>query len=158
MILTKLAAKALCRSDEILARQDDVQRRDGRRGAPGYARAASGLDFKSRVLLADELKRLIATESHALHPKYCDALTLFPWWRVSLSINTNGGWGWKAAEALQEELCDMSEHARKLFSSKKGSFTGACGTFLARLAEKFPDQFKKKHSNSGNVWLVAVPK
>ena len=49
----------------------------------------SGLDFKSRDLLKTELKRLITTESHSHHPKYCDALTLYPWWRVSLSINSN---------------------------------------------------------------------
>ena len=49
----------------------------------------SGLDFKSRDLLKTELKRLITTESHSHHPKYCDALTLYPWWRVTLSINSN---------------------------------------------------------------------
>ena len=227
----------------------------------------SGLDFKSRVLLADELKRLIATEGQAMHPKYCDAMTLFPWWRVTLSINDNvdrlkalpaltsdfgdkillllcqshpmpmptntpeerrafreviaaelpafvafllaweipaelrktkhasrfghdhfhhprltaalfdnepessllyildnspalyihGMWGWKASQALQDELCEMSEQARRLFNSRKGSFNNACGEFLSRLAERFPDRFKKKHTNQGNVWFIYEP-
>jgi hypothetical protein len=245
----------------------------------------SGLDFKSRVLLADELKRLIATESHALHPKYCDALTLFPWWRVSLSINNNvdrlkalpaltsdfgdkillllceshpmpmptgtpeerrafrdviaaelpafmafllsweipaelrqtkhasrfghdhfhhprltaalfeqepqssllyildncealynmtdrvfkeaGGqgsgeedaWGWASSELLREHLCDdgtfgrFAAQARKIFS-----FSGACGTYLSKLEEKFPERFRSRHTNKGNVWLLRKPK
>ena len=245
----------------------------------------SGLDFKSRVLLADELKRLIATESHALHPKYCDALTLFPWWRVSLSINNNvdrlkalpaltsdfgdkillllceshpmpmptgtpeerrafrnvitaelpafvaflhsweipaelcqtkhasrfghdhfhhprltaalfeqepqssllyildncealynmtdlvfkeaGGqgsgeddaWGWASSELLREHLCDdttfgrFAAQARKIFG-----FPGACGTYLSKLEEKFPERFTSRHTNKGNVWLLRKPK
>lgn len=47
----------------------------------------SALDHKSRGLFGEELKRLIATESHALHPKFCDAITFQPWWRVSISVN-----------------------------------------------------------------------
>jgi hypothetical protein len=227
----------------------------------------SGLDFESRVMLGDELKRLITANSFALHPKYCEPLTIFPWWRWSLSINNNvdkmkslppltsdfgdkillllcqscpmpmatesteerdafvaairaelpafaafllaweippelratkhaarfghdhfhhpqltaglfeqepensllyildhtpalydhGAWGWKAAEGLREELTDLSEQARRLFASKKGSFNGACGTFLSRLSEKFPDRFKSRHTNTGNVWLIAPP-
>lgn len=162
----------------------------------------SGLDFKSRVLLADELKRLIATESHALHPKYCDALTLFPWWRVSLSITNNnvdrlkalpaltsdfgdkillllceshpmpmptgncpdlyvndGVWGWAGAELLWEQLCDdttfgrFAAQARKIFG-----FPGACGTYLSKLEEKFPERFTSRHTNKGNVWLLRKPK
>lgn len=246
----------------------------------------SGLDFKSRVLLADELKRLIATESHALHPKYCDALTLFPWWRVSLSINNNvdrlkalpaltsdfgdkillllceshpmpmptgtpeerrafrdvitaelpafvafllsweipaelsqtkhasrfghdhfhhpklvaalfdqeaessllyildncpdlynmppavfkaaGGqesaeddaWGWGAADLLREQLCDDTQFGR--FASQARKLLGApwnpCGTYLSKLAEKFPERVKSKHSNKGNLWLIRAPK
>lgn len=245
----------------------------------------SGLDFKSRVLLADELKRLIATESHALHPKYCDALTLFPWWRVTLSINNNvdrlkalpaltsdfgdkillllceshpmpmptgtpeerrafrdvitaelpafvafllsweipaelcqtkhasrfghdhfhhprltaalfeqepqssllyildncadlynmtdlvfkeaGGqgsgdddaWGWASSELLREQLCDDTQfgkyaaQARKIFG-----FPGACGSYLSKLEEKFPERFTSRHTNKGNQWRLRKPK
>ena len=241
----------------------------------------SGLDRKSRVLLADELKRLIATESHALHPKYCDAITLFPWWRVSLSINSNvdrlkalpaltsdfgdkillllceshpmpmptgtpeerrafreaitaelpafvnfllswempadlrqtkhasrfghdhfhhprlaaalfeqeaessllyildncealynmtdlafkqaGGegsgeddtWGWASSELLREQLCDDPQFARFAGMAKKiFTFTGASGTYLGKLQEKFPERIKFKHNNKGNFWLI----
>lgn len=229
----------------------------------------SGLDFKSRVLLADELKRLIATESQALHPKYCDALTLYPWWRVSLSINNNvdrlkalpaltsdfgdkillllcesqpmpmptgtpeerrafrdaiaaelpafvafllawevpaelrrkkhasrfgldhfhhprltaalfeqepqssllyildnhldlyadgNAWGWSPADLLREQLTDDTQcgrfaaQARKIFG-----FPGACGSYLSKLEEKFPERFTSKHTNKGNVWLISAP-
>ena len=65
----------------------------------------SGLDHKSRSLFGEELKRLIATESHALHPKYCDAVTIYPWWRVSLSINNNVD-RLKALPALTSDFAD----------------------------------------------------
>lgn len=223
----------------------------------------SGLDHKSRALFAEELKRLIATESHALHPKYCDAVTVYPWWRVSLSINNNvdrlkalpaltsdfgdkvllmlcesrpmpmptatpedrrafreaiarelpafvsfllsweipaslrqtkhasrfghdhfhhpeltaalfeqepqnsllymldnfgdlygdgDAWGWAAAEELREKLSEdgrFGAQARKLFT-----FANACGTYLSKLEEKFPERFLHKHTKRGNVWLI----
>lgn len=226
----------------------------------------SGLDHKSRSLFAQELKRLIATESHALHPKYCDPITIYPWWRVSLSINNNvdtlkalpaltsdfgdkvllllceshpenfagpssderrafretiqaelpafvdfllswkipaelqrtkhaarfgldhfhhpdltaalfeqepqnsllymldnfaelygseDSWGWRPAEELREKLTEdgrFGAQARKLFG-----FANACGTYLSKLEEKFPDRFKHKHTKHGNVWLIFRP-
>ena len=246
----------------------------------------SVLDFKSRVLLADELKRLIATESHALHPKYCDALTLFPWWRVSLSINNNvdrlkalpaltsdfgdkillllcesdpmpmptgtpeerrafrdvitaelpafvaflhsweipaelrttrhasrfghdhfhhpklvaalfeqeaessllyildnspnlynmtpavfkaaGGkdsgeddaWGWGPSEFLREQLCDETQFGRFAAQARKLLPTNwsACGSYLSKLAEKYPERFASDHTNKHNVWLIRAPK
>ncbi len=238
------------------------------------------------MLLADELKRLIATESHSLHPKYCDAFTLFPWWRVTLSINDNvdrlkalpsltsdfgdkillllceslpmpmptdtpeerrafreaiaaelpafvaflmaweipaecrqtrhasrfgydhfhhprltaalfeqspessllyildnfgalysmtdlvfkaaGGqgsgtdddtWGWASSELLREHLCDEAQSGRFAAQARKiFSFAGAAGTYLSKLADKFPARFTSKHTNKGNLWLLRAPK
>lgn len=233
----------------------------------------SGLDFKSRCLFGDELKRLITTESHACQAKYQESMTLFPWWRVSLSINNNvdrlkalpaltsdfgdkvllllcesrpmpmptdtpeerrafrdriaselpafvahllaweipdelrtskhasrfghdhfhhprltaalfeqepqssllyildnctdlydanGVWGWGKSDALREQLCDdgqfgrFAPQARKIFG-----FAGACGTYLSKLEEKFPERFQSKHSTirgqNGNFWMIRGP-
>jgi len=61
-------------------------------GADHLARQKlAGLDFSSRARMADRSKRRIIMNGHAFHPKYCDALALFPWWRASLSIKNNLG-------------------------------------------------------------------
>ena len=47
----------------------------------------SAHDHKSRARFAEGLKQLLVTESHPLNAKYCNTITVYPWWRVSLSIN-----------------------------------------------------------------------
>jgi hypothetical protein len=68
-------------------------------------------------------------------------------------------WGWASSELLREHLCDdgtfgrFAAQARKIFS-----FSGACGTYLSKLEEKFPERFRSRHTNKGNVWLLRKPK
>jgi hypothetical protein len=239
----------------------------------------TGRKFEDRMTLAEELKKLVATENHTLHTKYCDGITVAPWWRVSISINDTvdklrglpplssdisdkilllrclsrpenlagpsvedwekflraitdelpafaafllaweipqdlrrskhsarfghdhyhnrellsamfegepesvlmylldtchelydielqdakgimqgTAWGWKGSETFKEELCGLSTAAKQLFDSRKGGFTGAAGTFLRRLAERFPDRIKDGRDRHGrNVWLIYAP-
>ena len=247
----------------------------------------SGLDHESRAFLGEQLKKIAATEGHSYHPKGCDAQTMYPFWRLSLSINKNPdrikslpplnsditdklilllveskpmpmptrtveerrafretiygelpafvfflldwtippelqtsehagrfghdtfhhpqivadlfeqepesglrymidnvifirkrtedgkwlyldeddddkwldepkAWGWEPAMKLHERLTSDSSayaaQAKRLFN-----FPGACGTLLSRLLEKFPQRFKKKHTNTGNVWMIHPP-
>jgi hypothetical protein len=227
----------------------------------------SGLDRESRAFLGEQLKKIVATEGHSYHPKGLDAVTMYPFWRTTISINKNPErikslppinsdiadkivlflveskpmpmpartveerrafrmaiqtelpafvhfllnwtipaelqksehagrfghdafhhpqiiadlfeqepesgllymidnevfdtmldqtpepWGWSPAMQLQEKLTADSgrfaAQAKKLFS-----YPGACGSLLARLHEKFPQRFKKKHTNTGNVWMI----
>ncbi len=70
-----------------------------------------------------------------------------------------GAWGWASSKALHELLCEdarFQEHAaqaRKLLSA----FNNACGTYLSKLADKFPARFEKKHTNKDNLWLIRAP-
>lgn len=229
----------------------------------------SGLDRESRAFLGEQLKKIVATEGHSYHPKGLDAVTMYPFWRVTISINKNPerikslpainsdiadkiilflveskpmpmpartveerrafraaiynelpafvhfllnwtsppelqksehagrfghdafhhpqiiadlfeqepesgllymidnevfdtldeqpqAWGWRPAMQLHEQLtadsCRFAAQAKKLFS-----YPGACGSLLSRLYEKFPQRFKKKHTNTGNVWMIHPP-
>jgi hypothetical protein len=49
----------------------------------------SGLDRESRAFLGEQLKKIVATEGHSYHPKGLDAVTMYPFWRVTISINKN---------------------------------------------------------------------
>jgi hypothetical protein len=55
-------------------------------------------------------------------------------------------------ERLTADSCRFATQAKKLFS-----YPGACGSLLSRLHEKFPQRFNKKHTNSGNVWMIHPP-
>ena len=233
----------------------------------------SGLDRESRAFLGEQLKKIVATEGHSYHPKGLDAVTMYPFWRVSISVNKNPerikalppinsdiadkimlflveskpmpmpartdeerrafrmaiyselpafvhfllnwtipaellgnehadrfgcaafqhpqiiadlfeqepesgllymidneifddnklwddesskSWGWSAAQKLHEELtsesCRFAAQAKKLFS-----FPGACGSYLAKLREKYPERIQSKHTKTGNVWLLLPP-
>ena len=69
-----------------------------------------------------------------------------------------GAWGWESSKALHELLCEdarfhqVEAQARKLFC-----FNNACGTYLSKLADKFPARFEKKHTNKGDVWFIRAP-
>ncbi len=49
----------------------------------------TGLDHKSRAFLGEQLKNIVATEGQSYHPKHCDAVTMYPFWRVTISVNSN---------------------------------------------------------------------
>ena len=230
----------------------------------------SGLDRESRAFLGEQLKKIVATEGHSYHPKGLDAVTMYPFWRVTISINKNPErikslppinsdiadkiilflveskpmpmpartveerrafrlaisnelpafvhflltwtipaelqksehagrfghdvfhhpqiledlfeqepergllymidkemfdtmideppqpWGWNPAMQLHEHLtadsCRFATQAKRLFS-----YPGACGSLLSRLHEKYPQRFNKKHTTSGNVWMIHPP-
>jgi hypothetical protein len=228
----------------------------------------SGLDRESRAFLGEQLKKIVATEGHSYHPKGLDAVTMYPFWRVSISINKNperikslpainsdiadkimlflveskpmpmpartdeqrrafrlaiyselpafvhfllnwtvppellrsehadrfgvdafqhpqiiadlfeqepesgllymvdnelfdnskdaASWGWRPAMELHEQLtgeaCRFASQAKKLFS-----FPGACGSYLAKLREKYPERIQSKHTKAGNVWMILPP-
>lgn len=228
----------------------------------------SGLDRESRAFLGEQLKKIVATEGHSYHPKGLDAVTMYPFWRVSISVNKNperikalppinsdiadklmlflveskpmpmparsdaerrafrmkiyselpafvhfllswtipaellgnehadrfgcsafqhpqiiadlfeqepesgllymidnelfdnvkdkDAWGWRPAMELHEHLagetCRFASQAKKLFS-----FPGACGSYLAKLREKYPDRIQSRHTKTGNVWLILPP-
>jgi hypothetical protein len=70
-------------------------------------------------------------------------------------LYSGDAWGWKSAEALQEQLLDnprFGAQARKLFS-----FHNACGSYLGKLKAKFPKRFQTKHTNRGNLWMIHAP-
>lgn len=229
----------------------------------------SGLDHKSRSDLGENLKKIAGTEGHSYHPKGYDAMTMYPFWRVSISINKNPerikslpsfnsditdkllallveskpmpmptrtdeqrnvfrmkinselpafahfllnewsvppellrsvhadrfgfdayqhpwiisalfdnepegellhmidnelfdnskdaeAWGWRSMMELQELLTAengrYAARARRLFN-----FNNACGFYLAKLREKFPERVQSKHTKGGNVWLILPP-
>ena len=68
-------------------------------------------------------------------------------------------WGWASSELLREQLCDDTQfgkyaaQARKIFG-----FPGACGSYLSKLEEKFPERFTSRHTNKGNQWRLRKPK
>jgi hypothetical protein len=228
----------------------------------------SGLDGESRAFLAESIKKFCVTEAHSYHAKGADALTMYPFWRVTISVNSDPDrlkslpplrehikdkiillrterrpmpmptitdkerlafsstikkelpafihfllnweipgkllrtgeaarygydvyhhpdltadlfehepesgllyiidkeifkdgsiaepWGWESAMKLHELLtssdCLFANQARKLFG-----YTGAAGSMLAKLAEKYPRRFGKRHTASGNRWLIRPP-
>ncbi|MES2393241.1 MAG: hypothetical protein V4555_16480 [Acidobacteriota bacterium] len=64
----------------------------------------------------------------------------------------SAAWGWDPAQRLAEVLRASSTHgaqARKMFE-----YSNTCGTYLKRLADKYPDRFQSKHTKSGNVWMI----
>ena len=62
------------------------------------------------------------------------------------------------AELLREQLCDDAQFGRHAAQARKiFTFPGACGTYLSKLEERFPERFKSRHTNKGNVWLFNPP-
>ncbi len=47
----------------------------------------SGTDLQSRAYLAEQLKKFVSTSGHSFKPKGIDAILMFPFWRISVSIN-----------------------------------------------------------------------
>jgi hypothetical protein len=50
---------------------------------------------------------------------------------------------------LKSEASQVSHEARQLFS-----FPAACGTYLGRLAKKYPKRFECTHTKKGNEWTI----
>ena len=76
-----------------------------------------------------------------------------------LASGEEDAWGWAPSELLQQHLCDETEsgkfatQARKIFS-----YQGACGQYLSKLMDKFPERVLFKHSKKRNLWLIHKPK
>ena len=71
-----------------------------------------------------------------------------------------GVWGPKASEELKRLLCEDDEFERfRQLARSTLDFPGACGTFLARLEEKYPNRIQgSRVGGKGNhVWMILPP-
>jgi len=101
--------------------------------------------------------------THYHHPDILETLgTLAPETRLLEMLDTElfgspaaGSWDGTAAElehTLTKESSAVNREARQLLS-----FPTACGTYLGRLQNRFPDRFKAEHTRTGNRWTIDPP-
>jgi len=98
--------------------------------------------------------------AHFQHPEILEALaTLAPETKLLGLIDDElfnsaapGSWEGSASDLerkLKSEASMVAHEARQLFS-----FPTACGTYLGRLAKKYPKRFECEHTNKGNNWTI----